>query len=690
MTWFIIFVSLLVSVQSASGVTEYEQVAADQAVSIDLMVNGTATSCDSETNIKKKYPYDASNKDIEDRIASSSEKEICSVTIDSKETKDTGNWTITAHWNHTAISKTFKIYMKELVKAATGKQIHVVEGYHVHVKINADLTNLTNCILTMPNKTEMNMLTVKRKDMELFGGCGFRGLLNQSDSGNWALTAIVNDNRVLRDEVNIYVHEKPARPDEMNVTSLKRGAEGILNPVHSEVISCELRGPDGVQTPLIFNSCEYKIPVVTIRHEGTWTAVYSTVGMIRPTFTTFRVVTYASQDIDSNVTLTEHNEIQLLCHVYISEPQTFKFCHFTRPDGHVLNLSPGIGDAYYQASMVSYTEMEENHLYCGLIIRSLRSEDYGFWKCGIRTRKEKYYGTVIDLTSDPSDKYRPESVPMHMNITVNNVYARQGDSYEIKCTANAVLSYCWFRSPNGTAYSVSQSEPRTPFSLPYVGAGLPLGDCAAKIDHATFTDQGEWTCNVGVVNGFEEHETFIVNVAESYVIPAQSKLTAARADTITLSCNILPNVTDRAVHYCRWIRPDGYGIYNGLSHRYTTQTSYTWCKLIIAQVYIDTDIGNWTCVIGTIGSTIEESQATIILRSESKLYHTVIGVTLAISMTITIIISSMALVHVRKRHYSSMRNSSQDSSQDPPPYSIEPSPRPRFLRAESESKEFRY
>lgn len=71
------------------------------------------------------------------------------------------------------------------------------------------------------------MLAVNREDMSLFGGCGFRGLLNRSDSGNWTLTAILNDNRVLGDEVNIYVHEKPARPDE--TVSLSLGGSSVEN-----------------------------------------------------------------------------------------------------------------------------------------------------------------------------------------------------------------------------------------------------------------------------------------------------------------------------------------------------------------------------------------------------------------------------------------------------------------------------
>lgn len=77
---------------------------------------------------------------------------------------------------------------------------------------------------------------------------------------------------------------------------------------------------------------------------------------------------------------------------------------------------------------------------------------------------------------------------------------------------DAVLDYCWFRSPNGTFYSVIQNQMQSLTNLPYVGSGLNFGECAAEIIRASYTDHGEWACNVGIVDGPEKSKTFLVNV----------------------------------------------------------------------------------------------------------------------------------------------------------------------------------
>ncbi|XP_076278555.1 uncharacterized protein LOC143208233 [Lasioglossum baleicum] len=560
----------------------------------------------------------------------------------------------------------------EKIPEVEPRNVRIVEGYPMIVKFKDAPTNLTSCKTTAQNSTVIDM-----------HDCKFRWVVNRNDSGPWTLTAFVNNSVPLTGGVNVLVYEDREKTEKMKDISLKRGAEGKLEPVNGNITFCQLEDPKGVQTPLIIGSCLYNISVVTARHEGNWTVVYGTEGKIIPTSASFRVTTYYDWTIESRVNLAE-NETQLLCRVNVSEPQVFEFCHFTRPDGHVLSLSPGIGSERYDTFNISEPGNETNNLECGLIIRSRKPEDYGAWRCRITDKKRNSYGTVFHMNSTIGNN-NTRVVAVLPNIVARKVYVKRNDSFQIKCTANAALSYCWFRSPNGTAYSVSQSEVRTPFSLPYVGSGLPLGDCAAEINHASFTDHGEWTCNVGVVNGPEERQPFTVHVAESYVIPGRAKLIATGTDNIILSCKILPNVTDRAVHYCRWIRPDGYGIYSGVSHRYMTKTSNTRCELIIGGGrHSIEDIGNWTCVAGLMGakSMIEESQTTVIVYPESMKYQTLVGVTVALSSMLAIIVIALSLVQLRKRL--------RALPADPPPYTVEAAPIPRFMKAECDSKEFRY
>lgn len=81
-----------------------------------------------------------------------------------------------------------------------------------------------------------------------------------------------------------------------------------------------------------------------------------------------------------------------------------------------------------------------------------------------------------------------------------------------------------------------------------------------------------------------EHD--ISDFSESYLVAEQKEIAVKIRNDPVLSCRIIPRMLDRTVHYCRWIRPDGYGIYNDISHRYTTNSSYTLCRLVILSKYI--------------------------------------------------------------------------------------------------------
>lgn len=75
---------------------------------------------------------------------------------------------------------------------------------------------------------------------------------------------------------------------------------------------------------------------------------------------------------------------------------------------------------------------------------------------------------------------------------------------QIKCNANATLSYCWFQGPGETTYDISQLPGSTK---------LHLGECELLNFRADRNlHNGMWSCNVGVVNGTEEHRKFNVRV----------------------------------------------------------------------------------------------------------------------------------------------------------------------------------
>lgn len=75
--------------------------------------------------------------------------------------------------------------------------------------------------------------------------------------------------------------------------------------------------------------------------------------------------------------------------------------------------------------------------------------------------------------------------------------------FQVKCRADEILNYCWFRSPNGTVFPVSSVKNTKLTTLEYIGEGLELGDCSALIKQSTKTDAGKWTCHMGIEDGPE-------------------------------------------------------------------------------------------------------------------------------------------------------------------------------------------
>lgn len=51
-----------------------------------------------------------------------------------------------------------------------------------------------------------------------------------------------------------------------------------------------------------------------------------------------------------------------------------------------------------------------------------------------------------------------------------------------------------------------------PPALEYVGSGLELGDCTARIQEANKSDAGKWTCHMGIANGPELEVDFKVTL----------------------------------------------------------------------------------------------------------------------------------------------------------------------------------
>lgn len=87
--------------------------------------------------------------------------------------------------------------------------------------------------------------------------------------------------------------------------------------------------------------------------------------------------------------------------------------------------------------------------------------------------------------------------------------------YQIKCSIDAQLDYCWMRSPNGTIYSVTKNK-NSMNSLEYSGEGLTLGVCGVMVENADDTHSGDWNCQMGIHSGAEVKSIVPVTVTGLY------------------------------------------------------------------------------------------------------------------------------------------------------------------------------
>ncbi|KAL6259688.1 hypothetical protein P5V15_009604 [Pogonomyrmex californicus] len=582
---------------------------------------------------------------------------VCSIRISGLNESHAGVWKVTAYTKREEIKENvilydiipevflFKLYIHEEKQVLPSQYVdmynmydgyrryerremqyvNVYDGRYVYIKYNENYKNLKTCNLTGPVINSTNLLTEKRDDFQLFGQCGVRMKVNDTFKGSWKLDAIINDYVSYYISFYVHVHQKKekANLNNMLVIQWTRGSPGIIelsNRVSDQSKICQIVDPNGIIVTALFGKCYHRVEVATIAHKGVWLARYNVYGMLEPIEEEFRIEVSPEPFIfNANVTHTKNDSATLVCRLEMkqySDDRQYsnrqKSCNFVRPDGMTFYLMPGIGTERYIAYINSTVEQPKygrklwnKTMKCAITIRKLEDVDYGAWRCYLKTHfSDNLYGSMLYVDyPDSRGNINPKN-------KTDIVHVKRDDPFTINCVADSVLKYCWLRSPNGTSYLVARNNEAVSSSvLHYQSNGFTYGECKAEISAAVDSDYGQWTCFMGVADGNEISMSVLVIVTETYLVAEQTEIAVSPRNDPVLSCHILPRMLDRPVHYCRWIRPDGYGIYNDISHRYTTNSSYSQCRLVILEYRPEEDNGNWTCVAGLMGKNDQVQEA---------------------------------------------------------------------------------
>lgn len=172
---------------------------------------------------------------------------------------------------------------------------------------------------------------------------------------------------------------------------------------------------------------------------------------------------------------------------------------------------------------------------------------------------------------------------------------------------------------------------------------------------------------------------------DSFLIPDENTIDISYKKPTILTCRILPG-HEAAISYCRWIRPDGHGIYNNVDNQYVTEGTLSSCKLTIlgkillwaykinvviilfeiqfekkkisnfrkciSELNVGYDIGSWSCVAGIAGPKNIEATSRIHINYSYIGLGGFVAVVLTIALLIiTTIILFVIIVRKRRIRY---------------------------------------
>ncbi|XP_024944215.1 uncharacterized protein LOC107270452 isoform X2 [Cephus cinctus] len=598
-------------------------------------------------------------------------KRTCTTSIRYVTVEDAGWWIIKVYPDNTTDISSgdytilkYGLHVEQETNIIPSKMIRVFPGYSVSARVSEGFVNLTSCIVTDPTGEEIDILRDERENPKLYGQCGVRLTINDNHNGEWKIVAWLGNFISYVGRFDVLVQKENLISVEKNITLyLQNGIASTITVGPSDATFSQFEKPNGQLLPIKSSPCRYDIPIVRYNHMGIWICRYAVQGKVNLTESKVNVITYEDRALNVSVTTGDNGEINLLCKI---RSNSVRFCRFTRPDGTSFHMSPGVGNdryMYYGEGFQSSRMFVENIHDCGLSITQPNYEDYGAWTCTAENGNGNIVGSIIRV-HDGMNKNTIKVQPAK-----SEVYVKRGDSFVIKCSVDSVLSYCWLRSPNGTAYAISESGSGPSF-LRYTGSGLALGECGAVIEVAEDSHSGEWSCRMGLVSEAELHAKVTVTVTKSLIIADWSK-TKVDHTGIWLTCRTLPG-HESSIDFCRWIRPDGYGIFNNIEPRYYVEQTATSCS-IYTKATFEEDIGQWTCVASLTEVNPKEVWTHINVRYEYTLVYknvTMLIIALAFLMVISLFVFIVIMCIKRAPSTLSKKLEKQRDTTDPTNHSF--------------------
>ncbi|XP_055534891.1 uncharacterized protein LOC129724211 isoform X2 [Wyeomyia smithii] len=548
--------------------------------------------------------------------------------------------------------------------------VTVALGESVHLKILLSMNDEDRCLYREPGSTEdidvhgnlrqLPESRIKPSNASLpqnrqlnndANECGIKvSTITKQDAGFWRLT-MVRGTTLIRGVSMVTVIDVPTVPDPGSRDSIDDLED--ITPTGTDY--CYMLRNTETQTRDVpmYEACTLDANEMDPTGSGRWNVIVGVRGYMRELH--FGIdIQHKEEQIITSVHRAADHEV-LMCNLrYVPDMQVIKFCRFLRlSDSLGLNMLEGVGWDRYRYNGNGFHAGD-----CGLEIEEPAAIDRGLWKCIIGFGDDttiKVSGAIID---------NRETVVELAIIAVEDVNVLNETEIILRCNANKPLDYCWFKDPNGTTYSVSETSVTNADSYYwYSGISLAMGDCGIKLKPISDEMAGRWSCHVGSSNfsALEVSEHIDVRISRSQMIGSHDYIQATLEAAVVIECSSIPKHTP--LQYCRFVTPSGDAFSldesvtsnEAILDKYYTNPSHDlqngFCSLVVKTVS-SSDLGKWICAGKIAGHTMEQYTTIEVMADQNDSAEltvaSIVGMALG-SLVVMIIIVGIGCYNFRRR-----------------------------------------
>ncbi|XP_047034599.1 uncharacterized protein LOC124640740 [Helicoverpa zea] len=439
----------------------------------------------------------------------------------------------------------FSIRIEETL--SLGNAINITEGNDLYLSLPNATSMYDTCKLYGPNNEEVTELEVDTFNRD---SCGYViRSVNNTHTGTWA---IVYGNQITyRATVVVNVLEF------INITldnlSWDIGSSVDITVGPEDAVYCRVRDNKYQIVSEGFGPCRIVVDRATMDHKGQWSASIGIAGTVVLEYISFNVDVRGdgAGPVVTTGVAWNGDSVTLTCSV----PAGYEVsaCKFRDPNHDTMVASHGVSQGGYIGSIRGY-EIDAESNSCSLRIMTMTHWQEGSWRCAVNTTQGVSHGFLrvyaATVAGQTEGYYQHEPV-----LRSTDVFAYEGDAVTMSCTIDAAIRYCYFRASNGTVYNVGPSILSPHYE--YVGSGLDAGDCGIRFNDLMKSDEGYWSCHVGLEDNIyaeEQRSRFSLHFDELIWTHQMWD-----RDTITVQMSIAAIAGTSELDYCRFVRIDGLG-----------------------------------------------------------------------------------------------------------------------------------